>query len=66
MAFKKVAWGDDKKLKKEDFKDLMPIALESKRHEFIREFIEREDIIESYLTVKELFRLYQKVLYYCN
>ena len=66
MAFKKVVWGDDKKLKKEDFLDLMPFALENNRHEFIREFIEREDIIESYLTIKELFRLYKEVLYYCN
>ena len=66
MAFKKVAWGDDKKFEKEDFLDRMPFALENKRHEFIREFIEREDIIESYLTDNKLVRLYEKVLYYCN
>lgn len=42
--------------------DLMPFALENGRHEFISEFIEREDVVEKYLTVDELRRLYQKVL----
>ena len=63
MAFKKIAWGDDQKLQVQDYQSLMPFALENKRHEFIREFIEQQDIIESYLNVKELYRLYEKAQY---
>ena len=62
MAFKKIEWDDDKKLTRQDLVDLMPFALENGRHEFISEFIEREDVVESYLTVEELRRLYQKAL----
>ena len=62
MAFKKIEWDDDKKLTRKDLVDLMPFALENGRHEFISEFIEREDVVESYMTVEELRRLYQKAL----
>lgn len=62
MAFKRIEWTDDKKLSRKDLVDLMPFALENGRHEFISEFIEREDVVEEYLTVDELRRLYQKVL----
>lgn len=39
----------------------MPFAIENDREDFIREFIEREDVVKEWLTKKELKSLYQKV-----
>lgn len=63
MAFKKIEWGDDKKITRKDLVELMPFALEAGRHEFITEFIEREDVVTDYLTIENLRKLYQNVLH---
>lgn len=39
----------------------MPFALENDREDFIREFIEREDVVKVWLTIQQLRDLYQKV-----
>ena len=39
----------------------MHFGLEKGRHKFISEFIEREDVVDSYLTVEKLRDLYKTV-----
>ena len=60
-SFAGIEWSADQKLTGEDFKRLTPFALAKDREDFIRDFIEREDVVKDWLSVQTLRELYSHV-----
>ena len=55
-------WSDDQKqLSLKDFEDLMRFVLSNDRDDLLREFIVREDIVKSWLSIKTLRELYSQI-----
>lgn len=56
-----IEWKSEQRLTCENFVELLPFALENDRADFIREFVEREDVVWAFLDAEQLSLLYQKV-----
>ena len=60
-SFAGIEWSAEQKLTSDDFKRLMPFALAKDREDFIRDFIERVDVVKDWLSVQTLRELYSRV-----